>query len=306
MAHEHCHHGHHHHDHSSLKNIKIAFFANFVFSIIEFAGGLYTGSTAILADALHDFGDSISLALAYVLQQKSERGSNSVFSYGYKRLSLMSAAATGLILVLGSFFVLSEAIPRLMNPVTPRVDEMLGLAVLGVLANGFMAWKTHSGKTMNERMISWHLLEDVLGWVLVLIVSLVMRFFDVPILDPALSILFTMFIMWGVLKNVKQTAWLFLQASPSDVNIAQFKKNVLSMNGIQNIHDFHFWSLDGENHVLTMHVVLNTEHSLADTERIKQSIRQSAVALGKVHTTIEFESNLVDCESVDCVKEGDG
>jgi cobalt-zinc-cadmium efflux system protein len=304
MAHEHCHHDHgHKHDYSAIKNIKIAFFVNFVFSILEFAGGLYTGSTAILADALHDFGDSLSLALAFVLQQKSGRGSNPVFSYGYKRLSLLSAAVTGLILFIGSLFVLSQAIPRLMNPVKPLVNEMLIFAVIGVLANGFMAWKTHGGKTMNERMISWHLIEDVLGWVLVLILSLVMRFFDVAILDPALSIFFTMFILWGVFKNLKQTVWLFLQASPQDVNIAQFKSSVLGLDGIENVHDFHFWSLDGENHVLTMHVVLRSEHSVADTEKLKLRIRETAGILGKVHTTIEFESNKVDCESVDCVKE---
>ena len=167
----------HNHGHtSSSQRIGWAFFLNLGFTLIEIVGGLLTNSTAIMADAVHDLGDCISIGLAWLLSKVSEKDSNTDFTYGYRRLSLLGALINGLVLIAGSAWVLSEAIPKLLQPEMPVVEGMLGLAIFGVMVNGFAAYKLSHGKTLNEKVLNWHLLEDVLGWVAVLIESIVLLF----------------------------------------------------------------------------------------------------------------------------------
>ena len=307
--HGHDHHNHNHDGHrhgqateNGLSNIGTAFVLNAVFALVELAGGLWTGSVAILADALHDFGDSLSLGMAYLMQRKSLQSSNSTYSYGYGRMSLISATVTAVVLVAGSVSILAQSIPRLMNPVTPKVDGMLGLAAIGMAVNGFMAWKIQLGETLNERILSWHLLEDVLGWAITFIVALVMKFFEVPILDPLLSILFTLFILRGVLKTFAETMKLFLQATPRGLDVAALTATLLKIPGVKGVHDLHVWSLDGERHVMTLHVVVANRTAADDIRIIKASVRPKIVDLGRVHATIETETEQDDCPDLDCVK----
>ena len=295
MGHNHKHHNHSH-DHSSVKNIKIAFFLNFFFTIIEFIGGYLTNSVAIMSDALHDLGDTFSLGLAWFLEKFSSKKRNNKFSYGYKRFSLLGAFINAVILLLGSLFILSEAIPRIINPETSNAQGMLILAIFGIIVNGYAVYKTSKGKTMNEKVISWHLLEDVLGWVAVFIVSIVMIFTNLTILDPILSILITLYILWGVLKNLKATALLFLQATPSDLDTNkidnELKKNLL----VQDIHDTHIWSLDGEEHILSSHIVIRGNSNKEDIKKIKIEIKKNLINQGIKHSTLEIEFEDEICE----------
>ncbi|HEY9050199.1 MAG TPA: cation diffusion facilitator family transporter, partial [Gammaproteobacteria bacterium] len=197
-------HNHHQHDASSGR-IGAAFFLNFSFTIIEFIGGILTNSTAIMADAVHDLGDTLSIGLAWLLSKISRKHPDDAFTYGYHRFSLLGALVNGVVLIAGSIWVLSQSLPRLINPEMPHVQGMFWLAILGVCVNGIAAWKLSKGKTLNERILNWHLLEDVLGWTAVLIVSILLIFLDWPILDPILSIAFTLFILVNVLKNTYQT-----------------------------------------------------------------------------------------------------
>ena len=246
----------HSHSHGSNNRIGWAFFLNVTFTIIEFIGGILTNSTAIMADAVHDLGDSLSIGFAWFLSKVSEKGSNSEFTYGYRRLSLFGALINGLVLIIGSVWVLTEAIPKLLQPEMPIVEGMIALAVFGVLVNGFAAYKLSKGKTLNERVLNWHLLEDVLGWVAVLIVSIVLLFVDWPILDPALSILFTLYILINVAKNLWHTIRLFLQAIPDKELSKSVYKTLIELKEVDSIHHLHLWSLDGEHHVLTAHLAL--------------------------------------------------
>ncbi|PWW33652.1 cobalt-zinc-cadmium efflux system protein, partial [Idiomarina loihiensis] len=252
--------GHHHnHDHSKdmpSNRLGWAFLLNFVFTIIEFIGGFLTNSTAILADAVHDLGDSLSLGLAWILNKLGKKQANQHFTYGYKRLNLAGAFINAVVLIAGSAWVLVEAIPRLWNPQMPVADGMIALAVVGITVNGFAAYKLSEGKTLNERVINWHLLEDVLGWVAVLIVGIVLLFVDWPILDPLLSIGFTMFILVNVLRNLWATLKLFIQATPDKETYRQVADTLLELPHVADLHHLHFWSLDGEEHVLTVHLVL--------------------------------------------------
>ena len=186
----------HSHQHGTDDRIGWAFFLNVTFTIIEFIGGWLTNSTAIMADAVHDLGDSLSIGFAWILSRFSNKAAPDKYSYGYRRLTLFGALVNGVVLVIGSIWVLFEAIPRLTNPEMPVVEGMLGLAILGVAVNGYAVFKLKAGETLNEKVLTWHLLEDVLGWVAVLIVSIVLLFVELPILDPLLSIGFTLFILF--------------------------------------------------------------------------------------------------------------
>ena len=291
----HRHHHHHHaHDQSSSR-IGWAFVLNFSFTLIEFVGGLLTNSTAIMADAVHDLGDSLAIGMAWILNRLGERESNSVYTYGYRRFSLMGALINCVILIAGSLWVLSDAIPKLFEPEMPVVEGMLGLAILGIAVNGYAAYKLRKGKTLNERVLNWHLMEDVLGWVAVLIVSITLLFVDWPILDPALCIAFTLFILIHVFKTLKETLHLFLQAVPDKHLYESVKKFLIKLEGVKEVHHLHLWSLDGEHHVLTAHVVLEQTLDIPSQIVLKQSIAEKLKPFDLAHTTIEFEFNQELC-----------
>ena len=285
--------GHHHnHDHSKdmpSNRLGWAFVLNFVFTIIEFIGGFLTNSTAILADAVHDLGDSLSLGLAWVLNKLGKKQANQHFTYGYKRLNLAGAFINAVVLIAGSAWVLVEAIPRLWNPQMPIADGMIALAVVGITVNGFAAYKLSEGKTLNERVINWHLLEDVLGWVTVLIVGIVLLFVDWPILDPILSIGFTLFILVNVLRNLWATLKLFIQATPDKKTYKQVADALLELPHVADLHHLHFWSLDGEEHVLTVHLVLSKNLDIEARSDLKQRIDDVLAPYALSHTTVELE-----------------
>lgn len=285
----------HSHSHGSNNRIGWAFFLNVTFTIIEFIGGILTNSTAIMADAVHDLGDSLSIGFAWFLSKVSEKGSNSEFTYGYRRLSLFGALINGLVLIIGSVWVLTEAIPKLLQPEMPIVEGMIALAVFGVLVNGFAAYKLSKGKTLNERVLNWHLLEDVLGWVAVLIVSIVLLFVDWPILDPALSILFTLYILINVAKNLWHTIRLFLQAIPDKELSKSVYKTLIELQEVDSIHHLHLWSLDGEHHVLTAHLALQEALSIQQQLELKKSIAERLSEFNLEHTTIELEMTDEQC-----------
>lgn len=289
--HEHhaSHSGHHHHIDPSSTRIGWAFFLNVSFTIIEFIGGWLTNSTAIMADAVHDLGDSLSIGTAWYLQNMGNKQATQKFSYGFKRLSLMGAMINGVVLVSGSVWVLFAAVPRLFAPQMPHTEGMFLIALLGVAANGFAAYKLSGGETLNERILNWHLLEDVLGWVAVLIVSVVLMFVHLPILDPLLSIAFTLFILYNVVRNLRETTGLFLQGTPDDGVHDKIKRTLLAIGPVSEVHHMHFWSLDGEHHVLTAHLVLK---QMLPPERLMAIKAEVAKRLDKyhlAHTTIEFE-----------------
>ncbi|PID70261.1 cation transporter [bacterium DOLZORAL124_38_8] len=283
----HTHHGHHHH--SSTKNIKTAFFLNISFTIIELIGGLMTNSMAIMSDALHDLGDSFSLGLAWFLEKQSNKKPTPTFSYGYKRLSLLGALINALILLVGSIIILISALPRLIHPETVDTKGMIFLSILGIIINGAAVFKTSHGENMNEKVISLHLLEDVLGWVAVFIVSIVMSFTKIDILDPILSILITLYILYGVVKNLKQTILLFLQTTPQNISLQNIQAIIKQEKPVLGVHDLHIWSLDGEKNVLSGHVVVPEKTNKTQIKKLKQQLKTRLEQQGIQHNTIEIE-----------------
>ena len=233
----------HHHHHSSNKNLKIAFFLNLGFTIFEIIGGLYVNSIAIISDAIHDLGDSLSLGTAWYLDQKSKKGSDQKFSFGYARFSLLGALINSIVLILGSIFVIKEAVERLLAPEQTNAQGMFLFALVGITVNGYAAWKMSGGKSLNEKVVSWHLLEDVLGWVAILVASIVLLFFDVPFLDPALSIAITLYVLWNVIKRLKETLFLFLQGIPNDIHLQEIEEKLLNITYVDSAHHTHLFQM---------------------------------------------------------------
>jgi len=291
---------HHTHHNESEENIRTAFFLNLCFTIIEFVGGFLTNSMAILSDAVHDLGDSFSVGLSWYFQRMSKKGRDEEYTYGYKRFSLLGAIINSLILVVGSVVILFNAVPRLFHPEQPDSGGMLILAVLGVTINGAAVLRLKRGHSLNERVISLHLLEDVLGWAAILIGALVMHFVDVPVLDPILSIAITLYVLFHVYSNIKESLHIILQGAPIDIKIDEIKKEILSLDDVDSVHDLHIWSADGEYNVMTVHVVLKRVLSMNELQRLKNKIREKMQAMKVQHSTIEFEMPGENCEMEEC------
>ena len=278
----------HSHDHSS-KNLKTAFFLNLAFTIFELIGGYYVNSVAIISDAIHDLGDSLSLGSSWYLNVKSKQSPSKSFSFGYRRFSLLGALINSVVLIAGSVYVIKEAIGRILNPESSDATGMLVFAIVGVFVNGYAAWKMSKGKTLNERVISWHLVEDVLGWVAILIVSIVLHFKDIPYLDPALSLLITIYILWNVVIRLKETLVIFLQGQPTDVDSELIEKEILNIEHVESMHHTHIWSLDGEHHVFTTHLKLGPIKGLNEILLIKNQVKEIMKKYPFEHYTIETE-----------------
>jgi cation diffusion facilitator family transporter len=292
-------HGHHHsHSHShggSLKRMSWAFALNLGFAIIEVIGGLMTNSVAILSDALHDFGDALAMLIAIGLEKWSHKGSDQSFSYGYRRFSTLGAVITGVILVVGSIFILTEAIPRLMNPQQPHTNGMILLAVFGVAVNGFAAYRISHGTSLNEKMLMWHMLEDLMGWVLVLIGAIVMKFFDIPQLDAGMAIALSIWILYNVVRNLKEAIKVFLMASPTGLKVDDVIESMKKIPHVIDVHHAHLWSLDGEQHVFTAHLVLDSCVTPAEAQNIKAQVKKKAQEFGILEATIETELSGAEC-----------
>lgn len=299
MGHSHDHH-HHHHHHNATGNIKTAFFLNFGFTILEIIGGFYTNSVAILSDALHDLGDSLSLGLSWYFQKLSTKKRNNSFTFGYKRFSIMGAVINALVLVVGSVLIIKEAIPRILDPVQPDTAGMMLFAVVGVLVNGAAVLKLRTGDSLNERVVSMHLLEDVLGWIAVMVGSIIMHFKSIPILDPILSLGIALFILINVYKSLKTAFKIILQATPENCNPEEIKTHLKAMEEVKDVHDIHVWTMDGNYNVLTTHIVLENSYNLKELANLKEKIRMVLRGDHIQHCTIEFETADEVCRHVDC------
>lgn len=286
----------HRHDHQQEQHaIGIAFVLNLFFSILEIIGGLLTNSIAIISDALHDFSDSLALGLSFILQKYSNRAGDAKYSYGYRRYSIMAAVINSIILLTGSGFILRAAIPRLLNPVKPHAEGMILLALIGIAFNGAAVLQLRKGKTLNIRVVSLHLVEDILGWIATLIVSIVLLVSDFYILDPILSIAITIYIIYHVLANLLRSLRVFLQVVPDDVDTATLETRFTSIANVRSVHHTHVWTLDGVNHVLTSHVVVDRDTSREDVIAIKSRLKHIAYDMHCEHVTLEIEYGDEDC-----------
>jgi cobalt-zinc-cadmium efflux system protein len=274
---------------ASTGGLKIAFFLNLGFALLELLGGFWINSLAILSDSLHDLGDSVSLGLSWYLGRYAEREEDLRYSYGYRRYSILGALINALILVGGGVLMLFEAFPRLLDPESPNAPGMAAFAVVGIVINGVAALRLRRDASLNAKMVAWHLLEDVLGWAGVLLVGIVLLFWELPILDPLLSIAITLYVLYNVAGNLKKTSAIFLQAVPEPLNIEAIEADLLEIPHVCDVHHTHIWSLDGEHHVLTTHLVLASDATKDVAVDVKCAAKATLGELDLTHVTIEIE-----------------
>ncbi len=290
-----------------------------------------TGSVAILADAIHDFGDTVALGFALWLEKKSIKKRDAFHSYGYKRYSIFAQAISALLILMGSVFIIGECIERLYSlPEAPVGWGMLALASLGVLVNGFAALKlgaflkpthchghhhghshshSHSGhshaQSGSERLFSLHLLEDALGWVLVLVGAIGIFFTGWKWIDPVLGLALSAFVIFNVVRHSKIVFDVLLQKTPPQFDVKVFHDKSRQIPNLKGIHDLHVWTLDGDKHVLSMHAVVKQGLSSLEIQEVKKSLQGIVTPWGDFHMTIETEFQNEDCrESCDDEHEG--
>ena len=277
------------------KNILAAFVLNLAFSVFELIGGIFTGSVAILSDAVHDVGDATSIGLSYFFEKKSSKPPCDTYTYGYARFSVLGGLITTLILLLGSVVVVANAVGRLITPVEINYNGMIVLAVVGVCVNFLASLLTHHGNSLNQRAVNLHMLEDVLGWIVVLIGAVVIRFTNFTFIDPILSIGVALFILVNAIGNLREIFALFLEKAPHGVKVGALKAHVAEIEGVLDVHHVHVWSMDGQSHYATLHVVSN-----ADPCKIKAVVREELCKHGITHTTIETETASENCQEKSC------
>ncbi len=276
------------------ENILIAFILNFSFSIFEFFGGIFTNSVAILSDSIHDMGDALSIGISFFLEKKSKKKPDNNYTYGYIRYSVLGSLITTIILLIGSILVIYKAIFRIINPLEVNYKGMILLAIIGVLINSMAAFSTRNSNSLNQKSVNLHMLEDVLGWIIVLVGAIIMNYTDIRIIDPLMSIGVSLFILINALKNLKQILDLFLEKTPENINISELKEHLKKIDNIEDIHHIHVWSIDGYNNYATMHIVTKSN----DINKIKQNIREELKKFGICHSILETENEV--CSETEC------
>lgn len=287
-------HNHSHgHTHSKTeKNILVAFFLNFGFAIFELIGGILTKSVAIISDSLHDAGDALSIGISYFLERKSMQKSDKNYTFGYRRYSILGAFITTSILLVGSSLVIYHAIIRFFNPVELNYDGMIIIAVVGVIVNFLAAYFTREGDSLNQHAVNLHMLEDVFGWIVVLVGSIIIKFTNITYIDSIMSIGISVFLIIEAIKNLKQILDLVLEKVPNGISVDMVEKEVLSIKDVSDIHHIHIWSMDGNKNYASMHVVSN--------KNVKKQIREKLEKLGIDSVVIELEKQDEVCLHKNC------
>ena len=285
----------------TVKNMKLAFFLNFGFAILEIIGGIFTNSMAIISDAIHDLGDSMSIGIAVVLEKLSLKKPDKKYTYGYGRYSVVGALINLVILSVGSVIIVLNAVPRLINPETVNANGMLVFAILGILVNLIGTLKTSHSHNISEKVINLHLLEDLLGWVLVLVTSIVINVWNIYILDPILSLILAFFIIINVIKNLKRVIEVLLEKIPSNINIDKIVEEVNAMEEVKSIHHVHVWSIDGNFNCFTGHIEIDCNLSNEKIEEIKENVKHLLSHNNVQHSTLEFETK--PCNDEECSNE---
>ena len=277
----------HHHHKKASDNLAFVFFMNLTFNIIVVMGALLTNSMAILTDFIHDLSDTISIAVAWFLEHVAQRDSSDNYSYGYQRFSVLGAVITSVFVIFMAFVILSEAIPRLFAPEGVDAGGMLIISLIGLVFKSISVYRLHHGETFNEKAIFFHQLGDIFEWVAILILSIVLMFWKgASFLDPFVSIGIAIWLIFNLGRNLIKSLHVLLQKTPDHFDVGEFKSSITSIEGVSSIDDFHVWSLDGIDSVLTLKVSICDRDA---EEQIKKEIYSIASKYHIVDITIEFD-----------------
>ena len=277
----------HHHHKKAGENLAFVFFINLAFNIVVIVAALATNSMAILADFIHDASDTISIALAWFLEHVAQRDSTDKYSYGYQRFSILGAVIISIFVIIMAFVILSEAIPRLFAPEGVDAGGMLAVAIVGIVFKFVSVYRLHKGETYNEKAIFFHQLGDIFEWVAILILSLVLMFWDgAQYLDPFVSIGIALWLIFNLGRNLYKSIEVLLQKTPDYFDVEEFRQSIENIDGVNAIDDFHIWSLDGIDSVMTLKVDVDFGK---DVGEIKKEIYAISKKYHVVDITIELE-----------------
>ncbi len=280
----------HSHSHASrdasVKSLMVVFGTNLLFSIIEFVAGILFNSTAIFSDAVHDLGDAVSTGTALVLEKKSMKHADGTYTFGQRRFSLLGALITGLILIIGSGIALFRAIPRFFAPEPVEATGMLWLAVVAIGLNLVSAVALLGRKSRSERMLQLHMLEDVLGWVAILIISVILQFKPWYFLDPLVSVGISLYILHEAIPQTIGTIRILMESVPEDVDVNEISDKLLQIQGVHGLTHLHLWSMDGQDNNFAV-TLFTADPSVQEQDRIKTAVRQILVPYHVTCSTIE-------------------
>ena len=273
----------------SSQKMMIAFLLNSSFAIIEVIFGLSFNSSAVLADAVHDMGDALAIGLSTLLEKISNKKEDSRYTLGYKRYSLLGAILTSIILIIGSILVLWENVPKIFAPEPVDYNGMLALGIVAILVNLAASKVVSHGHSHNESILSLHFLEDILGWLAVILVSIVLRFTDWYFLDPLLSLLIAVFILSQSLPKFWDNIKILLDHVPTDVDLGQLYQELESLDNIQAIAQLNVWTTDGIDKYAMIHICID---DIEKSQQTRQAIHQLVKTYGIVSATIECDGSM--------------
>ena len=267
----------------------LAFFLNVTYAIVEFIAAGVFGSSAVLADSIHDLGDAITIGISAFLETISNREEDNQYTLGYKRFSLLGALVTSVILITGSILVILENITKIFNPQPVNDEGILWLGIIAVSTNVLASLVVRKGKTKNESILSLHFLEDTLGWLAVILMAIVLRFTDWYILDPLLSLVISFFILSKALPRFWSTLKIFLDAVPEGVDIKQVMSDLEGLDNVASLNQLNLWTMDGLEKNAIVHVCLK---EIEQMETCKEFIRNLLKDCGFQNITIEVDADL--------------
>ena len=286
------------HNHDAEKGIKTAFFLNMVFVLVEFFGGLITNSFAVISDAIHDFGDCFAIGCAWFFERRSKKLPDDKYTYGYRRYSLVSAAITSLILVFGSVVVIFGAVERFREPTEIHGLGMMLLAVLGIIINGAAVVKTSKGHGANEKAIKLHLLEDVLGWVAILVGGLFVYFLKWNFVDVIISVVIAVYLLIQSIINLVEVCEILLEKVPEDFSVSDYKNSLSSVEGVSDIHHLHVWTFEGEKIMATIHIRIPDDADMQYYKSVKEDVERLSREFGIDHLTVQLDVG--ECKKSHC------
>ena len=269
----------------------VAFFLNLTYAIVEFIAAGVFGSSAVLADSVHDLGDAIAIGISAFLETISNREEDNQYTLGYKRFSLLGALVTAIILMTGSVLVILENVTKILNPQPVNDEGILWLGMIAITINVLASLVVSKGKTKNESILSLHFLEDTLGWVAVILMAIVLRFTDWYILDPLLSLVISFFILSKALPRFWSTLKIFLDAVPEGVETGDLEKDLEALNNVKSVNQISIWSMDGLENNAIIHLCLEDWEQMTET---KNQVRQLLEERGVQNITIEVDSSQIN------------
>lgn len=283
---------HHHHDHH-ISGAKLLFsvILNSVITLAQFVGGIFSGSLALLSDALHNFSDVMSLIISYYAHRISHRPQNIRQTFGFKRAEILAALFNASVLIAVSIFLMVESLEHLYHPVTIVSEWVMALAALGIIVNGISAWLLHrdSHNSLNIRSAYLHLVGDLMTSIAVLIGGGLMYGYGWFWIDPLLSFIISLYLIRMSYGIVRESTGMLMQFSPAHISLDTIVDTVKSVKLIESIHHIHLWQLNDETVFLEARLNFHSDLTLSETDEILHHLAQLLEKIGISHTTFQCE-----------------